>query len=435
MRALGIELRRSAALWAGLLIVLVGLGFFYALPGPWGKGSDAWTEEWFSLAMWQRWLLNLLWPLAVGAGAWQGRRDRRSKMDELLSATPRPAFQRALPPVVAMCAGVTAAYLVIFFVGAVQVIGNASYVGVGWVPVMLVGILSMIAAVLAGMGVGRIFPFLLTAPIAAVLTMAATTVALVGAPGTGSVVEGTVSWQFALLTPVFDFQDDLFVTVSTPVNLVQALWFAGLTITGFGLLTLVGRKARLLALLPALAALAITLPLLPSSAAGILTPDTSAAALVCEDRVCVSRLHQDHLPEIAGPVRQALAQLAKLPGAPTVVQEARMSQFTMDTLPPSADIVFFHFDDYEFQLNPRRTILAGPDLHRYCDWEIGKHAAARRMVVASWFDGELRPVASRNTTNRDVETEAKRMWQELRALPVDQQPAKVAELRAQSPEC
>ncbi|RSM86000.1 hypothetical protein DMH04_15105 [Kibdelosporangium aridum] len=433
MRVLGIELRRSAALWTGLLVVLVGLGYFYGLPGPWGKGPDAWTEEWSMLAIWQRWLLNTLWPLALGAGAWQGRRDRRAKMDELLSTMPKSAFVRAMPAVVAMCVCATVAYLAIFLVGAIQVIGNASYHHIGWLPIMLVGILSMIAAVLFGMGIGRVLPYILTAPIVAVLAFVATTLALVGTPETKSALDSVISHQLATLTPVLDAKQDAFVLVATRVEVAQSLWFLGLTVTGFGLLTFVKRKA--LALIPAVVAVAIALPLLPSSRAELYEQDALAAALVCEDRVCVSRLHQDHLHEVIAPARQALDQLAKLPGGPTTVEEARTSPSTlMDGMPLSAGVAYFHFEDYEFRLNARRTILAGP-LRQCAQDEELTQAIAKRSVVASWFDGELRPVASRGPHGPKVTELAEQMWQELRALPVDQQPARVASLRASAQEC
>ncbi|NRN65698.1 hypothetical protein GC106_29090 [Kibdelosporangium sp. 4NS15] len=428
-----IELRRSAGLWTGLLIFVISVGLFYALPGPWSKGMDAWTEEWTSLAMWQRWLLNMTWPLALGAGAWQGRRDRRSKMDELLATTSRSPFTRAVPPVAAMCVGVAGAYLAIFLVGAVQVAGNAGYFSAAWLPIMIVGVLSVIAAALAGMGIGRVFPFLLTAPILAVLGLAAMVITLTGGPGTGSALENTVSQQVALLSPVFD-PPDVFTTVSAEVNLVQGLWFIGLAVTGFGLLTLAGDKARLLALVPALAALAIALPSLPSQG-GVFETDTSAAALVCEDQVCVSRIHEDHLPEVLGPAKQALSQLAKLPGAPTRVEEARMPSWDMDSLPKSADVVYFHFDDWEFKRDSRRTILAGPALARCDTWDKSVVSSAKRTVVASWFDGKFEPVRPSVPPNPEVMAVAEPMWQALQALPADQQPAHVASLRATAREC
>jgi hypothetical protein len=78
MRALLIELRRSAALWTGVLTLGLALGLYYGFSGPWSKGADAWTAEWTNLARWLRYHLTLLWPVALAAGAWQGRRDHRS---------------------------------------------------------------------------------------------------------------------------------------------------------------------------------------------------------------------------------------------------------------------------------------------------------------------------------------------------------------------
>nr|WP_042187198.1 ABC transporter permease [Kibdelosporangium sp. MJ126-NF4]CEL17886.1 hypothetical protein [Kibdelosporangium sp. MJ126-NF4]CTQ90890.1 hypothetical protein [Kibdelosporangium sp. MJ126-NF4] len=437
MTALKIELRRSAASWTGFLMVLIALGLFYLAPGPWNRGPDAWTNGWTSLAIWQRWVLNMLWPLALGAGAWQGRRDRRANTDELMSTMPKSAFQRAVPPVAALCVGAVGAYLVIFLVGAVQVLGNANYFHVDWLPVTFVGILSLVAAVLVGMGIGRVLPHLLTAPILAILAFAATTLALVASPSTGSVIEGTVSNQFALMTPVIDSQDNPFLVVATRVTAVQGLWFLGLAVTGFGLFTLIGRKAQLLALVPAVAAGALTFVLLPSQG-GIFKQDETASALVCADgapRVCVSRLHEDKLAEAVGPAREALTKLAKLPGGPATAVEARIGMFEVDTLPSSGDTAYFLIDTFGFPKNVQRTILAGPYKGRCENGMTGyDKTEAKRAVVASWLDGEPRPVAPRELTPGAADIAGK-LWDEVRALPADQQPARIAALRAEAREC
>ncbi|ALG12297.1 ABC transporter permease [Kibdelosporangium phytohabitans] len=437
MRALKIELRRSAALWAGFLTLLIAFGVFYGLPGPWHKGPDAWTEGWTSLAIWQRWLLNMLWPLALGAGAWQGRRDRRAEVDELMVTMPKTAVQRAVPPVAALCLSMVGAYLVIFLVGAAQVLGNASYFHADWLPVTIVGMLSLVAAVLIGMGIGHALPYLLTAPILAVLAFAATTLALVGGPSSGSVIEGTVSHQFALMTPVINNPNNPFLAVADGVTAVQGLWFLGLAVTGFGLLTFAGRRAQVLALVPAVAAGVLTYFLLPSRD-GVFKQDETASALVCADsgpRVCVSRLHQDKLGEYVGPAQEALTKLAKLPGGPTSAVEARTGPFKTDSLPPSGDTAYFVISDFGFTKHVKQTILAGPERVR-CDNGITGYdrSEAKRAVVASWLNGEPKPVSPRELTEGATEIAGK-LWDEVRAMPADQQPARIAALRAEARDC
>jgi hypothetical protein len=68
----------------------------------------------------------------------------------------------------------------------------------------------------------------------------------------------------------------------------------------------------------------VVLPLFPNDKAGVFSTDADAVAVVCADglpRVCVTRIHQDSLRTLLGPAREALALLAKIPNAPTAVEE------------------------------------------------------------------------------------------------------------------
>jgi hypothetical protein len=438
MRALLIELRRSAALWTGVLTLGVALGLFYGFSGPWGKSAGAWTEEWTNLARWLRYHLMLLWPVALAAGAWQGRREHRSKMDELLTTVPRPPLSRVLPPVLAMCIGLAGAYLVLFLVGAVQVAGNTSFNDYGWVPILVVGFLALIAAALLGMGIGRVLPFVLTAPVLGVAGLAAMIITTMGAPGNGSTLDGFVSQQVALLGPALLGVQDAFGTIAAQVSVLQIVWFVALGLTGLGLVAFAGRKARLFALIPVVVGAAIVVPLFPSDPAGVVVRDTEAVALVCAPgtpRVCVSRLHEDQLDGLVGPARQVLADLAKLPGQqPTSVVESMRSRHI--TGPPGdhdPSIVLAQLDGYEFVTDSRRTMLAGPD--KNCPEPEYESDAARRAVIVSWFDGKLAGVNASRPMLPDVAARAEPLWQSLRALPLDQQAARIAELRAQAYRC
>ncbi len=426
MRVLRIELRRSAALWAGLLTVVVSLGMFYSLSGPWWKGTSGWTEEWSTLALWQRWLLLETWPLALGIGAWQGRRDARSTMDELASSTPRPAWQRVLPLVGAMALGQIAAYLVIFFVGGVQVAFNTDYFPLSWIPVASVGVLSTVAAALLGMGVGRAVPSIVTPPAAAALGLAGL-ILLMGTPDDQSSLHGTVSQAIALLSPNLGSPHVAFSAVTTQVNLLQGLWFLGLGVTGFALYA--ARKHKELALLPALAAFAIALPLFPNDRAGVLRADAEAVAMVCADgspRVCVTRVHQDSLASIVGPAREALTMLAKIPDAPTAVEEDTTDFHTRGPRPQKPGVALVSFDDWQFAAHPRDSILIGPDTS--CgSWAQTLQMYANRTAVVSWLEGSFRlPYRDGDSTLRPL---AESTWNALRTLPAAEQPAKAAELR------
>jgi hypothetical protein len=438
MRALRIELRRSAGVWTGLLFL--GLAFFliYGFSGPWGKGAGAWTAEWTNLAKWLRYHLLMLWPLALAAGAWQGRRDRRAKMDELLTSTPRPALVRVLPPVAAMCLGLVGAYLVLFLIGAVQVAGNATFNDFGWVLILLAGFLSLIAAALLGMGIGRVLPFVLTAPVLGVAGLAAMIITGLGSPGTGSYLDGTVPQQISLLGPALLDGQDAFTTIATKVSVLQIVWFTALGLTGLALVTFVGWRARLFALLPVVAGAAVVLPLLPSRPADVVVRNAEAVALVCAPgtpRVCVSRLHEDQLDGLVGPARQVLAELAKLPGQqPTWVVESMRRAWSLG-VPVSGDpdVVLAQLDGYEFMANSRRSMLAGPE--KNCPEPDYLSDEVRRSIIASWFDGKLASVSTRRAMLPDVAARAEPLWQSLQALPLDQQAARIAELRAQAYRC
>jgi hypothetical protein len=437
MRPLLIELRRSAALWTGILTLGIAFGLFYGFSGPWGKGAEAWTEEWTNLARWMRYHLMLVWPLALAAGAWQGRRDRRAKMDELLSSTPRPALIRVLPPVVAMCLGLAGAYLVLFLIGAVQVAGNASYNDFGWVPILLVGFLALFAGALLGMGIGRVLPFVLTAPVLAVTGLAAMIITSLGSPGSGSALDGAVSQQVSLLGPALKNVQNAFTTIATSVSVLQIVWFAALGLTGYALFVFTGPRARLLALIPVVAGAAIVLPLFPSHEGDVVVQDPDAVALVCatgSPRVCVTRMHEDALTELAGPAREALAQLAKLPGPqPTSVVESTRSFYRPGPPEPApAGVMLAHLDNREFIDDSRRALLAG----QACPYSADYYAdVARRTVIASWFEGELASVSRVRPLPADAATIAEPMWESLRALPTGQQAARIAELRAQGDRC
>jgi hypothetical protein len=426
MRMLRIELRRSVALWTGLLAILIALGFFFFLPGQWVHGNGAWTLQWTTLAWWQRWQLVMLWPLALGAGAWQGRRDHRSAMDELLTSTPRPARHRVLPPVGAMTTVLTSAYVVIFAVGAVQVAGNTGYQHLSWLPIAIVGVVSMVAAVLLGMGIGRVLPSLLTAPVVAVISMAALVVLQIGAED-DTIFSGLVTYRQSLLSPALGGIHDAFTTLSTRVSLLQGLWFLALAVTGYLLL---GRGAKVIALVPLIVGAAIALPLLPSAKSEAMVTDTEATALVCaqgEPRVCVSRAHQQSLESFTVTAREALAQLAKLPNAPTAAEEDVEQWSPRKAVRQRPGVVVVDFDEFLRRTDKHLPLLLGPD--PICEsYEDTIDIYVARTVVMAWFTGELKSLYKYTPEAVDL---AKPEWRALQAMPAAEQPARVAALRNQ----
>ncbi|HWO63516.1 MAG TPA: hypothetical protein VNO31_26130, partial [Umezawaea sp.] len=164
-RILGIELRRSVALWIGAIVMLVALGMFYLFSAPWTKGTVAWTEQLPATSHWVRFMLVFLWPLAIGAGALQGLRDDRSHMTELLTSTSRPALHRVAATGLVIGVVLAVAYLLLVTVGGAQALAGGGYFSLKWLPATLVGVLALVAGAWFGMGVGRAFPSPLVPPL------------------------------------------------------------------------------------------------------------------------------------------------------------------------------------------------------------------------------------------------------------------------------
>lgn len=438
-RVLGIELRRSAAPWAGLAVVVVALGFLYLLSGPWWKDPETWTAQWTSAARWERYLLLFLWPIAVGAGALQGLRDRRSTMDELLSSTPRPAAHRTAKTAAAAAITLVTAYLLVFAVGAVQVVLNNGYFHLGWIPTVLVGALGLVAGACLGMGLSRTFPSVLVPPLLAVGSLVAMTyLELVGDPlwpGSGGVPN-----QLLLLSPGLSTVRDVFAVVADSVSVGQALWFTGVAATGVLLATSGTVRARLLAVLPLAVTGALAVAVMPAQT---YVTDEAATALVCRGPVCVTKMHEAKLDLLAGPAEEALRLLGKLPDPPTSVRETPVPQPLTGHRPRSADVVPVDFGDWRFLRAEgdtlKRSILSGAGTPP-CFGDADRNDQVRREMVAhtvaaGWLTGDLAPVRGSWWSDDQTRAEMAQAWETLRALPADQQRDRVAAMRAAALTC
>lgn len=413
------ELRRSAAVVVGVGFLVSALVLLYSLSGPWNKGSAPWDEEWTGLAQWTRYLTSFLWPFVLAAGAWQGMRDGRSRVGELFAATPKAGWRRVLPTAGAMALMLTAAYVVLLAVGGVQVARTAAYVHLKWLPVAGVMVLALVAFALVGMGLGRLLPSPVVPPVLAVGALAMEAAAQ------------TAADDLRLLSPSFSAADvSVFMTMSVPVTLTQALWFAGLGATGFCLLV---ARRRVLALLPVTLAAVVAVPVL-STVAEPVVPDLDARALVCDDngpRVCVTRAHADLLPTVTGPAREALALSRKLPSPPTSAVEVGPADYFHDFPPPPAGVLPMYL--MERQKDPARirvAILAGfamPTCAPNREYSIERFVD--QVVMASWLDGELARPPAGDEWWQDAQREIDRGWQALRALPAAEQRTRVTAIR------
>jgi hypothetical protein len=434
-RILRIELRRTVAPWAALASLVVALGFLYSFSGPWTKAPLAWTEHWALAAAWTRYLLVFLLPIAIGAGVIGGMRDSRSGMVELLTTMPRPGLHRAAKLAVAMAALLALSYLVVFAVGAVQVMVNGGFFSLRWLPIVVVGVLSMIAGAWIGLGVGRLLPHPLTAPALAVAVFAAVVV-FPGVPAPENVFEGAVPLRVALLSPAFHSFNDPFFTTAGRVDLGQSIWLAGLAITGFLVLAAGSRRAKALAAVPMVVALAVALPVLPATSAESKGVDPVAIEQVCDGPVCVTRMHEAELARIAGPAKEALRLLGTLPGAPAKVVELDR-QLRPDEVPPrAADAVIADLTDWSLRLSTevgdvKRALLAGagtPSCFGYMgNPSMDEHTA--RTISAGWFLGELKPLKFGGWVDKEYAAQTERAWATFRALQEGEQRTRIIALR------
>ncbi|WIY05721.1 hypothetical protein QRX60_18405 [Amycolatopsis mongoliensis] len=430
---LRIELRRSIAPWAGLALLVVALGFLFLLSGPWWKVPAPWTAHTTTTALWLRFLLVFLWPIAVGAGAIQGMRDSRSGMVELLATTSRPGWHRAVRLAGAVGALSALGFLLVFGVGLVEVLGHGGFVSARFLPVVLVGLLAVVAGSWVGLAVGRLLPHPLTAPALAVLTLVVSILAWTSLEGAALSMPYS---RFGLLAPALGQPRGALVTTAGSVDLGQTVWFAGLAVTGFLVLAANSARARLLGLLPVVAGAAIALPVFPASAGGLLVPDGVAAQKVCDGPICVSRAHEDRLAALGVPGREALAMLAKLPGAPTRIEE----QLAPDsfTTAPARDPGVVHLD---FQRDEdlltgdatelRLAVLAGAGLPSCLPPSRGDVAdVGARMIAAAYFTGELKllPEYGAKWVGRQSGP-IEGAWAKFRSLPPEVQFDRVVALR------
>jgi hypothetical protein len=433
-RILRIELLRSTAPWIAVLIVGLGAAAHY-VPA---SSRDGW---WTMLAFEGRLMLVVLWPLALGAGAWQARRDRRSSMAELIATTPRPQRRRVVPIAVAMAIGVVTGYLGAFAAGIPSVLPYATYFPAAIVPIVAVGVLAVIAAAWLGLGLGSLRPSVLMPPmlgIGAVALLAS----IRALPGRGEPhVPGA-----AFFLPTLQGSDLVhspeFLAVTARAHLSQVVWLVALAVAGLAVFAAATRRGRLAAILPVALGVAIALPLQPATVAAGYEPDRIAIAQVCTPdtpRVCVPKAHEGVLTDLREPARQALAILsAKLPNAPTAVAEDDR-QRPRESNPQTVTVGSFRvsggrIDDPTVPDPPRNLLWqlldgAGTQWCANLDFatETGfARYVMARLVAAAWLIGDL---PANPPLPPDVGTTPEQALDKLRGLPAEEQRARVAALR------
>jgi hypothetical protein len=433
---LRLELWRSNARWLALLMVLATLNV-----GSPGRGLT-------SLALDQRQAQFQAIAVAMGAAAWYARRDRRSRMGELLATTARPRWQRVLPGAAALAIAAVVAYLVSFAIGAGLVVAAGGYLTVVAIPIVAVGALGLLAPVALGLVAGRWLPFALIPPLL-IVVLAATlffgdTEAYTDPPGWlllwGSLQGGGVEPDFS--------------GVTARTHLGQALWMVALAAGALILCATASLRTRAAAIVPVVLGAALAVPLLPDRYVDAYRLDPAATAPVCTSeppRVCTTRAHEPALPALRGPAGEVLAILAaKLPDPPTSVVEVPY-WFATSPPPARADTVYVALildgDGRDLQSatgtvpDLRWEMLLGAGTPGCADGPgLGTPERRRyeiaRLVAAAWLlDQEPPPPAFPDDPFLLQQRETLPVYQALRELPPDEQRARVAELRAAELAC
>ncbi|TDB82491.1 hypothetical protein [Micromonospora sp. KC721] len=423
MNVLGVELRRSAAPGAALIMLVIAVAALYVAPGRWASG-------WMSLAMTAREYTLLLWPLALAAGAWQGRREHRAKVGELFATTPRPRGQRMAPVLGAMAVALAAGYLLAILAGAAWIITTARYFPVvNFTVVTAVGVLSLIGAAWLGLGIGRLLPALATAPALGVAGVLLTMFGLQIRP----------DWLAAVLSPIYGTsQHHAFQTIDNRVSGAHAIWMAALAVAGVVLVVAGGWRVRTAALLPVLLGVTAASAVVPRDTAALDTPiDPVARQLVCTDdapKVCVSRVNAHVLAALTPLARDGLARLARLPGAPSAVHEDTRTYDAGTPQPPRRDDVVripVRTDDHGGLAHPGAVV---PEIVAGLGVESDRDCRDRDPVVeraaAYWLLGQeprsdVGVIPGALFEDPALNAEAVQLWQGLRQLPEDEALARV----------
>ena len=299
-------------MWATVFALLLGFAPYVA-----GEGMTA------VVAVQRENLAAIAVAVALGIGAWHARRDRRSRMLELLASTARPRWHRPLHTAAAIGIGAVTGFIVGFAATAGFTVAIGGYVPVVSFAAALVTALYLTAAIWLGFAICRMLPVAIVPPLLVVAGIVFGFFLFVNADLEGYVDRpppGTV-----LLNPAQAEGFDPTEKLTAPAQLAQTVWAISLAAAGL-ILAIASRYFRLAAVVAVALGLALATSLLPRFLVEAINPDADAVALVCtsdDPQVCTRKIHPLVRDELADTGREALAILAaKLPQAPTTVVES-----------------------------------------------------------------------------------------------------------------
>lgn len=306
-RALRTELLRSVAPVTALATLFAGAAMLYS-------DASSWAGQWTPFAAAVRSGMFLTGALAVAAGAWQTGRERRRRITEQLDATPRPVWQPVLVAWASVTLGCWLGLLIAVGAGALLVARVATYSGGGWWWLIVVGLIALAALAALGVALGRLIPYRLTGPTAAI----AFYTLMIYAHDDGDAI-GDAAW----LAPIVRIYESFGGTLPLGFHVQQIVWFGGLAAV---FLVLAAARRRAYALIPATVAIAgavlLTTPPVQATepfAASKWEPDPAARELVCTDDelVCLPRAEAFMLDDVAPYAREVLDRFDGVQGGPT----------------------------------------------------------------------------------------------------------------------
>lgn len=349
IRVIRTELRRSNAIGLAVLLFVTGALMIAA-------EAEIWNRQWLAFSYVQASGLFFLVPLALAGGAMLGRREKRTRADELMGSTGRPRWQRATPPAAALAVAVTVVHLLTLGIGAALIGATGGFLSAGGTLPALVDVIVLIGAVWLGLAAGRAWSSPLLPP-------ALAAVALVAQVAMGSAGEDSGLRNLTLMGEPAGFAWESF---NAEALLGRLALGAGLLLGGL----LLGFGASWLSRVAGVAALAagmvLTIVVTPVGLGTRYQVDDAAQRLVCADgtpQVCVTAVHAYELPEVAPAARRALAMLAKLPGAPTRAVEWRAdAPYTFDRAQFRGRTPKLEPGTVMFRLEPEDPMLGTGDL-------------------------------------------------------------------------
>ncbi len=432
VRILRIEVRRTVALPLAAALVLLQLALLFCLPGSMRWESTGWGLDALPTALYTQFLFTMLWPLLVAAGALHGTREHRARVGELFSSTSRPVGLRALAVFAVITLTGIGSYLVVLLIGLGAVVARGGIITAAVLVPVNFSALASCAGVGLGLGLGRLLRHPFTTP--AVLVLAYTAVIALAGMGPPRTTEDHYPNWAVLLSIASPPEGSAFLLPSGRVALGQTLWLTGITVTGLLLLVTRTTWTRLTALLPVAAGLAGAIVAFPATEAGLLTVDHAAAHLVCDGPVCVTTLHRDWLPVVAGPGKEALRLLQKLPQHPDRIEE--LNDHFYDLYQPRPDPAVLTIQRDKLTASTTKEDLSGAALTVALLSGDGtpscqnfKHATMRtrvaRQVIAYWLLDSPTPPPSPFSPHQPGADLVRTTWTALHALPQQQQIARI----------